>query len=93
MKQYYIYILAHKYDGVLYVGVTSDLIKRIYEHRNGLIEGSFTDKYYVHNLVYYEIHRNIDEAILREKSIKAWKREWKINLIEKTKKRMERFIL
>ena len=70
MKQYYVYILASQKDGVLYIGVTSDLVKRIYEHKNGLAEDGFTDKYYVHNLVYYEIHNDIEEAILREKRIK-----------------------
>ncbi len=81
--QYYVYILASKKDGVLYIGVTSDLIKRIYEHKNGLIKDSFSDKYFVKKLVYYEIHNDIEQAILREKRIKKWNREWKVNLIQK----------
>jgi putative endonuclease len=74
--------VASKRNGTLYVGVTSDLIKRTYEHRHGLSEG-FTKKYNIHNLVYYEIHNDINEAITREKQIKKWKRQWKMNLIEK----------
>jgi len=77
-----IYILASKKNGTLYVGVTSDLIKRIWQHKNDLVEG-FTKKYAVHDLVYYEIHETMESAITREKNIKAWKRAWKIELIEK----------
>jgi len=83
MQQYYVYILASKKLGKLYVGVTSDLIRRIFEHREGLFENSFTKKYFIKKLVYYEIHSSIEEAILREKRIKTWKRDWKIELIEK----------
>jgi len=83
MKQYYVYILASKEDGVLYTGITSDLIKRIYEHKNGVLEDSFTKKYFVKNLVFFEIYNDVEEAILREKRIKKWNRDWKINLIEK----------
>jgi len=83
MKSYYIYILASKRYGTLYVGVTSDLIKRVYEHKNDLIEG-FTKKYKVHTLVYYEQTTDVESAILREKQIKKWKRQWKINLIERS---------
>ena len=82
MKQYYVYILASKRNGTLYIGVTSDLVKRIYEHKNHLTE-SFTQKYEVTLLVYFEIHNDVNEAILREKRIKTWKREWKLELIEK----------
>jgi putative endonuclease len=82
MKQYYVYILASRKNGTLYIGVTNDLLKRAYEHKNNLIEG-FTEKYKVHILVYYEETGSIEEAILREKRIKKWKRQWKINLIEK----------
>ena len=82
MKQYYVYIMASKRNGTLYVGVTSNLVKRIYEHREGIIEG-FTKLYGIKTLVYYEVHSEINEAILREKRIKTWKRQWKINLIEK----------
>lgn len=80
-RQYYVYILASKINGTLYTGVTSNLVQRIYQHKEGLIEG-FTKKYKVHYLVYYEIHSNINEAIIREKRIKKWNRQWKINLIE-----------
>jgi len=81
-NQYYVYILASKRNGTLYIGVTSDLIKRIYEHKNNLIEG-FTKKYNIHNLVYYEITEDVNSAIAREKQPKIWKRNWKIELIEK----------
>ena len=80
--QYYVYILASKRNGTLYIGVTSNLIKRIYEHKNNLIEG-FTKKYNIHNLVYYEITEDVNSAITREKQLKIWKRNWKIELIEK----------
>lgn len=79
---YFVYILASKRNGTLYTGVTNNLIKRIHEHKNGLVEG-FTNKYGVHTLVYFEEHSDIDQAILREKQMKKWKREWKLNLIEK----------
>jgi len=82
MKQYFVYILASKRNGTLYIGLTNNLIKRVYEHKNDLVDG-FTKKYGVHNLVYYEVYSNIDDAILREKRIKKWKRQWKIKLIEK----------
>ena len=82
-KQYYVYILASKRKGTLYIGVTSDLIKRVYEHKNNLIEG-FTQKYDVHNLVYYEVTESVESAINREKQLKKWNRAWKIKLIEKT---------
>jgi putative endonuclease len=81
MKQYYVYILASKKNGTLYIGVTSDLAKRIYEHKQKLIDG-FTKEYNVCALVYYEHHNEIEEAILREKQMKKWNRKWKIRLIE-----------
>ena len=80
-KQYYVYILTSKKYGTLYIGVTGNLVQRLYQHKENLIEG-FTKKYHVHQLVYYEIHIDIREAIIREKQIKTWKRQWKINLIE-----------
>jgi len=80
-RQPAVYILSSKRNGTLYVGVTSNLIQRIWQHRNGKIEG-FTEKYRVYNLVYYELHSEMAAAILREKQIKKWKRDWKINLIE-----------
>jgi putative endonuclease len=78
---YYVYILASKKEGTLYTGVTNNLKKRIFEHREELIEG-FTRKYHIHKLVYYERFRDVHSAILREKRIKKWNREWKIRLIE-----------
>ncbi|KKS65875.1 MAG: Endonuclease [Parcubacteria group bacterium GW2011_GWA1_42_7] len=80
-KYYYIYILASKRNGTLYIGVTSDLKKRIYEHKNDLIEG-FTKKYKVHILVYYEQTQDTESAIRREKQLKKWDRQWKLRLIE-----------
>ena len=80
--QYYVYLLASRRNGTLYVGVTSDLIKRVHGHKNNLVEG-FTKKYNVHNLVYFETTEDINSAIAREKQIKKWKRAWKIELIEK----------
>jgi len=81
-KSYYIYILASKRNGTLYIGVTNDLVKRIYQHKNDLAE-SFTKKYSVHTLVYFEQTNNIESAIKREKQLKKWKRNWKLALIEK----------
>lgn len=82
MKEYYVYILASKRNGTLYTGVTSDLIKRIWQHKSGETKG-FTSEYKVDQLVYYEIHSDILKAIKREKNIQAWKRIWKLQLIEK----------
>ena len=79
---YYVYILASSKNGTLYIGVTRDLIKRIYEHKNNLADG-FTKKYGVHDLVYYEQTEDVESAIAREKQLKNWHRKWKINLIEK----------
>ena len=83
IKQSYVYILTSKRNGTFYIGVTADLIRRIYEHRNDLASG-FTKKYGVHRLVYYEVFEDIEFAIQRETQMKAWKRAWKIELIEKT---------
>jgi putative endonuclease len=82
MNTYYVYILASKKNGVLYTGVTNNLVKRIYEHKNNFIKG-FTQKYFVHRLVYFESTSNVESAIVREKQIKEWHRQWKIDLIEK----------
>ncbi len=82
MKTYYVYILASKKNGTLYIGITNDLIKRVYEHKNNLIEG-LTEKYSVHKLVYYEETGDINSAIKREKQLKKWNRNWKLELIEK----------
>ena len=76
-----VYMLASHYQGTLYVGVTSDLVKRIWQHKNDNVEG-FTSKYHVHTLVWYEVHETMESAIRREKAIKAWKRQWKVELIE-----------
>jgi putative endonuclease len=80
-KQPAVYILASKRNGTLYVGVTSDLIKRVWEHKQDAVEG-FTQKYKVHTLVYFEQHEVMLDAIQREKQIKKWERAWKIELIE-----------
>jgi len=77
-----VYILASKRNGTLYVGVTSDIIRRIYEHKSGAIEG-FTKDYAVHRLVYMEPHATMPEAIHREKQLKRWRRGWKLELIER----------
>ncbi len=82
MKSYYVYILASKRNGTLYIGVTHDLNKRVYEHKKKFIKG-FTNKYQVHQLVYYETTSEITSALHREKQLKKWKRVWKIELIEK----------
>jgi putative endonuclease len=78
---YYIYILASKRNGTLYIGVTSDLTKRVWQHKQKLVEG-FTKKYDVSILVYFEKTSDVKEAIRREKQVKAWKRNWKLRLIE-----------
>jgi putative endonuclease len=83
MKQGFVYILANRKNGALYVGVTSDLSRRIFEHQNNILKG-FTEKYGVHRLVYYEAHDTIENAIHREKCIKKWNRAWKIELIVKS---------
>lgn len=80
-KQPVVYILASKRNGTLYVGVTSDLIKRVWEHKNDLVEG-FTKKYVVHSLAYFEQFGDMPSAITREKQLKKWNRAWKIRLIE-----------
>ena len=78
----FVYIMAGSRNGTLYTGVTSDLHRRVAEHKSGILPG-FTDRYKVHRLVYYEVHGDIREAIAVEKRIKAWKRAWKVRLIEK----------
>ncbi|MBI5407624.1 MAG: GIY-YIG nuclease family protein [Nitrospirae bacterium] len=79
-KQYFVYILTNKSNKVLYIGVTNDLIRRIYEHKTKLVDG-FTKKYNLMKLVYYETTGDIECAIRREKQLKNWHRDWKINLI------------
>jgi putative endonuclease len=83
MKRACAYLLASRRNGTLYVGVTSDLVKRVWEHKQNLVEG-FTKRYGVHTLVWYELHDSMEAAIRREKAIKEWKRRWKLELIEKT---------
>ncbi|CAN5327058.1 GIY-YIG nuclease family protein [soil metagenome] len=83
-KPGYVYLLASRRDGTLYVGVTSDLAKRIWEHQHLQNRESFTSRYGVDRLVYYEPHRDIRDAISREKQLKKWKRSWKPRLIEET---------
>jgi putative endonuclease len=82
-KQAAVYILTNRRNGTLYIGVTSELVKRVWEHKNNMVEG-FTKRYSVHQLVWYEIHESMESAILREKRLKDWKRSWKLKLIEKT---------
>ncbi|MCR4263881.1 MAG: GIY-YIG nuclease family protein [Candidatus Roizmanbacteria bacterium] len=81
-KSYYVYILASSKNGTLYIGVTSNLIKRVWQHKNNIAEG-FTKKYSIHQLVYFEKYENIEDAIKREKQLKKWNRNWKVVLIEK----------
>ena len=82
-KQPCVYILASRRNGTLYIGVTSALIKRVWEHKNAAVEG-FTKRYGVHMLVWFELHENMLNAIAREKALKEWKRKWKLDLIEAT---------
>ena len=79
---YYVYILANKPRGTLYVGVTNNLVRRVFEHKNKLIEG-FTERYDLNLLVWYESSESIESAIAHEKKLKRWRREWKIEMIEK----------
>jgi putative endonuclease len=80
MKQYYVYILASRPGGAIYVGVTSNLIKRVYEHKNGLVQGH-TKRYGINKLVYFEVYDTAYNAIQRERNIKHWPRVWKTRLI------------
>jgi len=82
-KYYYTYILASKRNGTLYIGVTNNLFSRSFQHKLKQDSNSFTAKYNISKLVYYEEHQYIQDAILREKQLKKWNRQWKINLIEK----------
>lgn len=83
MKQYFVYILASQRNGTLYIGVTNNIERRIYEHKQGLLPG-FTKQYKVHRLVYVETSNSIQDALRREKQLKLWSRAWKIALIEKS---------
>ena len=82
MKVPCVYILASKPNGVLYIGVTSALPQRVWQHKNDFVEG-FTERYHVHRLVWYEVHESMEAAIVKEKALKKWNRAWKIRLIEK----------
>jgi len=81
VKSYYVYILTNRTNQIFYIGITNDLWRRIYEHKNHLVTG-FTDKYNLEKLVYYEETSDVNSAIQREKQLKNWHRQWKINLIE-----------
>ena len=83
MKTPCVYILASRPNGTLYIGITSNLVQRIWQHKSDFVEG-FTKRYRVHRLVWYEVHESMESAILREKAIKKWNRAWKIELIEKS---------
>ena len=83
MKTYYVYILASKRNGTLYIGITNNLMNRVYEHKHVMVKG-FTKKYHVDKLLYYEETNDVNSAISREKKMKRWKRNWKISLIERT---------
>jgi putative endonuclease len=87
-SQYFVYILASKRNGTLYIGMTSNLAKRVYEHKNDLLDG-FTKRYSIHNLVYYEMTGDMGSALTKEKQIKKWRRSWKIALIEKQNPKWE----
>jgi putative endonuclease len=82
-KQFYVYMLASRLGGTLYVGVTSDLVRRVWEHKNHVVP-SFTSAYGVTKLVWFEVYEEAEAAIVREKRLKDWKRDWKIELIERT---------
>ena len=81
-KQFYVYILASKRNGTLYIGVTSNLVQRTWQHKEGQVEG-FSKKYGIKNLVYFEVHESAESALTREKQMKKWERAWKIRLIER----------
>ena len=83
MKMYYVYILASKRNGTLYIGITNDLLRRHYEHETKAVK-SFTSKYNVHMLVYFIATESVEAAIRHEKQLKRWNRKWKLDLIEKT---------
>jgi putative endonuclease len=82
-KQYYVYILASKIGGTLYIGVTNNLVRRVHEHREKLVDG-FTKRYDVAKLIYFETHSDVEAAITREKQMKKWNRAWKVRLIEES---------
>ncbi|MBN8705366.1 MAG: GIY-YIG nuclease family protein [Bacteroidetes bacterium] len=81
MNNYYVYIMATQPNGTLYIGITNNLIRRVYDHKNETLDG-FTKKYKVHLLVWFDSTNSVESAIIREKQLKKWNRQWKINLIE-----------
>lgn len=82
VHQYYVYIITNKRNGTLYIGVTNNLERRVFEHKSGAVKG-FSQKYGLGKLIYFETHQDVSNAILREKRLKKWKRQWKIDLIER----------
>ena len=90
-KQYYVYIITNKPRGTLYIGITNDIIRRMQEHKNKMVEG-FSKKYSLDKLMYYESYADVKEAIGREKMLKEWKRVWKIELIEQNNPNWEDLI-
>ena len=88
-KQFFVYMMASGRRGTIYTGVTSDLVRRVWQHRSHAIKGSFTERYDVTLLVWFEEHGSADNAILREKRIKEWRRAWKVELIEQANPRWE----
>ena len=80
MKQYYVYILTNKTNKVLYIGITNNLVRRMYEHKNKLVEG-FTKKYNLSKLIYFETTNDVNSALIREKQLKNWHRDWELNII------------
>ena len=86
MRQPCVYLLASGRNGTIYIGVTSNLVQRVWQHKNNLFEG-FTQSYGVRTLVWYEAHETMESAIVREKALKVWKRDWKLRMIEKTNPR------
>ena len=83
MKLPCVYIMSSRFQGPLYIGVTSDLVQRVWQHKNDVLQG-FTSRYQLHRLVYFERLGSMEEAIVREKRMKTWKRQWKVELIEAT---------
>ncbi len=81
MKQYYVYIITNKPYGTLYVGISSNLVQRIYQHREGMAPG-FSKEHGLNRLVWYQMHQDVNEAIASEKKIKKWRRDWKVNVIQ-----------
>jgi putative endonuclease len=87
-KKYFIYIVSNKIRTTFYIGVTNNLERRVYEHKQGLISG-FTQKYNLKDLIYFEEYKDINDAINREKQLKNWHRDWKINLIKKVNPQLD----